>query len=504
MSAELTQPPCLPARQIGPTTFRFLNVARDVNETGWDDPSLDALWRYNLHYFDDLIAEDAAARAGWHRALIQRWIEGNPPAHGIGWDAYPTSLRIVNWIKWALSGNAVAPEMATSLATQARWLSRRVERHLLGNHVLANAKALVFAGLFFRGSEAYGWLVRGLTLLRHELPRQILADGAHFELSPMYHAIVLHDLLDLLNAATVWQAVIPQRDLNDWRAHVPRMLEWLSAMTHPDGGPAFFNDCAFDVAATQVQLTAYANRLGLSVPGASADSRDLAASGYFCARSHQLVLLADAAPIGPDYLPAHAHADTLSCELSVGGVRFIVNGGTSTYRDDAQRARERSTASHNTVVVDARDSSEVWSAFRVGRRARIISRTIDTSDGHPRLSASHDGYRFLPGRPVHRRAWVLTGRQLVVTDDVEGARAHRTELRWLLHPEVHVKELGEGRFQLARATTVVELTVVGGATAITPAEWRPRFGETVATRVIVSSQDGVLPHRYTTTIQHAD
>jgi uncharacterized heparinase superfamily protein len=503
-SGVLATLPRMPQRQTGPTSFRFLNVGRDVNETGWNDTSLEALWRYNLHYFDDLVAEESGARAAWHHALIHRWIDQNPPPHGTGWDAYPTSLRIVNWIKWALSPNDVDSSMAASLAMQARWLSRRVERHLLGNHILANAKALVFAGLFFRGSEADGWRETGVELLRRELPRQILADGAHFELSPMYHAVVLHDLLDLLNVAAIWPSVIQARDLNTWRARVPAMLGWLAAMTHPDGGPAFFNDCAFDVAATPAELHGYATRLGFPATMASVGVRDLAPSGYFCVCHGDFALVADAAPIGPDYLPAHAHADTLSCELSVAGVRFLVNGGTSTYQNDAQRARERGTAAHSTVVVDDQDSSEVWSAFRVGRRARIVGRLVRSSDGGATLSAAHDGYRHLTGRPLHRRTWELTQSQLTVTDDVEGSRDHRTALRWLVHPDVEVQVRGAGRFRLARENVIIELTVVGGASVLHPAEWHPRFGETAATRAIVSVQDGPLAHRYTTTVRRAD
>jgi hypothetical protein len=52
-------------------------------------------------------------------------------------------------------------ECVHSLAVQARHLSRRLEYHLLGNHLFANAKALVFAGLFFQGDEADAWLADG-------------------------------------------------------------------------------------------------------------------------------------------------------------------------------------------------------------------------------------------------------------------------------------------------------------------------------------------------------
>ncbi len=70
--------------------------------------------------------------------------------------------------------------------------------------MLANAKALVFAGLWFEGPEADRWLETGLSIYARELPEQILDDGAHFELSPMYHAIILEDLLDLINVGRTY------------------------------------------------------------------------------------------------------------------------------------------------------------------------------------------------------------------------------------------------------------------------------------------------------------
>jgi uncharacterized heparinase superfamily protein len=45
--------------------------------------------------------------------------------------------------------------------------------------------------------------------LRSELPEQVLADGGNFERSPMYHAIFLEDVLDLINAATHWPGRVP-------------------------------------------------------------------------------------------------------------------------------------------------------------------------------------------------------------------------------------------------------------------------------------------------------
>ncbi len=221
-------------------------MARD-----WNDPARERLWLYNAHYFDDLSSEDAAARISWHVDLIDRWISDNPPAAGAGWEPYPTSVRIVNWIKWVLAGGTASPLVLQNLAVQVRWLAKRIEHHLLANHLFVNGKALVVAGLFFDGPESKGWRELGLKILARELPEQVLVDGGQFERSPMYHALALEDILDLINFAQAWPGVLEDSTLVSWREAAVRMQGWLHAMSHPDGQISFFgNDAApFDVVA---------------------------------------------------------------------------------------------------------------------------------------------------------------------------------------------------------------------------------------------------------------
>ncbi len=161
---------CEPAHRepslLGPSLFRFLNVEREIlKPVDWNDARLDKLWLYNLHYFDDLNARGAEGRESWHTDLIEKWIDENPPGQGNGWEPYPLSLRITNWIKWVLSGNTLSEEAVQSLAVQVRYLSRRLERYLLGNHLLANSKALLFAGHYFKGNEADSWRTTGEKIL---------------------------------------------------------------------------------------------------------------------------------------------------------------------------------------------------------------------------------------------------------------------------------------------------------------------------------------------------
>lgn len=452
---------------LGPDTFRFIGIEhRLADATDWNRADCPKLWLYNAHYFDDLVTDGASVRLEWHRDLLRRWISENPPGRGNGWEPYPASLRIVNWLKWELAGNALDEGMRQSLVVQVRWLRKRLEHHLLGNHLWANAKALVFAGACFDGDEAHSWLRHGLRLMRREIGEQVLADGGHFERSPMYHAILTEDMLDLLQLAKR-TAHIPTEVIDSWRAVAGRMLEWGEAMAHPDGGPSFFNDAAFGIAPDIRALRAYASAIGLSpsVPVA-ADARLLSASGYARLEVGPAMLLADVAPVGPDYLPGHAHADTLSFELSLHGKRVLVNGGTSTYQNDAERQRQRSTAAHNTVVVDGRDSSEVWSAFRVARRARVCDIACSDDGATRMLEARHDGYQRLPGRVTHHRAWRLDATGLQVTDTLDGRFRD-----------------AEARFHFAPGMTL-DYDVDGGEVRLEPGVWHPRFGESVPIQVL--------------------
>lgn len=474
---------------LAPDLFRFLNLQRRcVSAADWQPADVSKLWVYNLHYFDDLNARDAPLRRDWHAALLERWVRENPPGPGDAWEPYPLSRRIVNWVQWSLRGQELPPACWQSLAVQARWLSRRLEYHLLGNHLLVNAKALMHAGLYFAGPEAERWYARGHDLLARQLPEQVLADGGHFERSPMYHAAALEDLLDLVNLLQAYGREPPA----PWCAAVTSMRRWLGVMTHPDGEIAFFNDAAFDIAARPSELEAYALRLGLgAMPAAPEALVVLQPSGYVRGRNDAAYLVCDCAPVGPDYLPAHAHADTLSFELSLYGRRLLVNSGTSQYATDRERQRQRGTAAHNTVLVDGADSSEVWAGFRVARRARAHLALARVGAQELEIAASHDGYRRLPGRNQHQRHWRLEAQALSIEDHVSGAfasaRAHMH-----LHPQFSARAVAADAVLLNGPDGIQARLLIEGAAhvEVAPSTWHPRFGVREANLCVIAHLGG--------------
>jgi len=481
---------------IGSTQFEFLGETGMLADTAdWNHPDKSKLWLYNLHYFNDLNALGCVKRTAWHRALIARWIVENPPALGVGWEPYPTSLRIVNWVKWTMRSNAPPPECLHSLAIQARWLCRRLERYLLGNHLFANAKALVFAGLFFSGDEASGWYRAGMRLLDGELQEQVLKDGGHFERSPMYHLIILEDLLDMVNIHKVFGISYPPQ----WDVVAGRMLRWSRVMRHPDGGIPFFNDAAFGIAPEPEQLDRYARDIGVECSDSESHRiYHFDQSGYARLEAGDAVLLVDMAPVGPDYLPAHAHADSLSFEWSLGVRRVVVNGGTSVYGSGSERLRQRSTSSHATVVVDGKNSSDVWSGFRVGRRARIIEARIWREGEMCCAVGAHDGYRWLLGCPVHRRMWSLRVGELRVIDDLLGSGRHEVEIVFPLASGLR-PNVGKDRSLVTvvdeeNGHRVCTLRVTRGINIVAErSAWHQHFGETLETWRLRLLLRGELP-----------
>jgi uncharacterized heparinase superfamily protein len=531
LSASLRPPIPREDGWISPTRVRLLNIEREFEGcVDWRPPDVPRLWIYTLNYFQDLPQcaagggrSEAGMDAGQAARLVDSWIEANPPGTPDTWDPYPISIRVVNWIKWLLlsegsdeDGAAVAgspaaalevgapgAQVVDSLAMQLRFLERRIEFDIAANHLMANAVALTAGGLFFGAEEGDRWAAIGLALLTREMDEQVLDDGGHFERSPMYHAVVLEQLLDVLNLCAVFPGVVAVGG-QELRSHLEgaarAMLNWLSAMTHPDGGAAFFNDTTLGAAASCAELFDYAERLGLAPARRSPGGVHLLDStGFFRFGSEddRTVVLFDAGGPEPGYQPGHAHSESLSFELSRDGRRLFVNSGVSTYEPGNERLRQRSTAAHNTVRVDEREQSELWASHRCGRRARV-SRAIERSCW---ASAAHDGYRFLPGRPLHHRKMRVTGESVEIVDNISGRGEHFLEWFFHLHPDVVARVSARAVELSLNDRPVASISFPFGATAsIEKGSWHPAFNVAVPNTLVHLALQTNLPFEFHSTI----
>jgi len=471
--------------------FTFLNETRDFgNDIDWSVPGAGRLWRYNLNYFDYLETNEGLP-TGLGVAIMCDWIEQNPPGTPDSWDPYPISLRTVNWMKYLgeeMVGRSDAGKIAGALYEQILWLEKDLEFHLLANHLFKNAKALAFAGLFFSGSDARRWFEKGLALLKRELPEQVLSDGGHFERSPMYHAMIFEDCLDLLNIWSHHDEKESKEIVLVLRETVSRMAHFLCGIVHPDGQLALFNDSAFGIEAEPQDLLDYYGRIMNIAPEApSGRSWSFPETGYYVIspeRDDRLII--DCGNIGPDYQPGHSHCDTLSFELSLNGKRVIVDSGCSSYEDGSVRQYNRGNAGHNTLAVDGENQSEVWSSHRCARRAYPLYATLaEEKDGQIAFRGAHDGYRRLPGKPIHTRSFIWAGKEILIEDIVEGVGRHSIEISLHINPELFAETRGETVAIVHDGEAIAAVSLCDGGPVEKREGWYcPEFGKVVPCTVL--------------------
>jgi uncharacterized heparinase superfamily protein len=252
---------------------------------------------------------------------------------------------------------------------------------------------------------------------------QILADGAHVERCPMYHAVCLADLVDLRtllgDASPAWL-----------RGAVARAAGFLDGVLLGDGDIPLLGDGWRGEVDVQCLL---AQARALETPIAPRDAEH--ASGLVRLERGLLRCVVRAGPHGPDYQLGHAHADLLSFDASLGARRVVTDTGTGAYADGPLRRHLRSTAAHNTVQLDGEELLEAWSSFRSGRRgrARVVARGAQGRFAW--LVATHDGYAWLAGAPRPQRLWLVADDELWVLDAVRGSGRHRIASRLHLHPD---------------------------------------------------------------------
>lgn len=523
--------------------FHFLNQSLKFDGViHWDTKNASHLWRYHLHYFDyleSLVVLQAVggpdAERAWNqfRRLILCWIDGNRQIQGDGWHPYTISLRLVNWLTAAElfferieNDPTFERSFVGSLIAQASVLSDNLELDVRGNHLLENLRALIWVGTGLDSPKAQGWLNAALALLREELAEQVLSDGGHFERCPGYHVVVLRRLIEIGHRLRNSTGSMP-RYLEDT---VQRMLGFLNILRTPTGGLPLLKDTAIDahppvdevltegslllkdrrfIAGAPAGLRTFLlfGKKGLSwfksegetVPSGSDATHFLPESGYVCSQTEAGdFFIWDVGRPCPDYLPAHAHADLFTFDLWVGGRPWVVDSGVYEYTAGYWRNFFRSTRAHSTVEVDGVNQSDVYSSFRVGRRARVhgveckgVRHGVWLAQGY------HDGYEYLGA--LHRRVILFRpGSYWIVVDVVAGQGRHEICTHLQLQPGVEAFRIADGSWTLEQDGNRMFATTAGYTSVIAKtggeAGWySERFSERKSRVVFECSAKSELP-----------
>ena len=373
--------------------FSFLNLQTSFDYIDWDYAAHGKLWTYNLNYFDFLNQESIHKEEGL--LLIHDFIPQLPQLKNAN-EPYPISLRGINWIKFLSKHNISDQAIDTALYSEYLVLMDNLEYHLLGNHLLENGFSLYIGGCYVKDEKL---ITKGFEIISKELKEQILEDGAHYELSAMYHQILLSRLLDCISIAK-------ENHVDVLKVYAQKMSSWLQVISFNNGDIPLVNDAAKNIAPTTSELIAYTKSLGIA-----AAKGKLSDSGYRKFDFANSELIVDAGKIGPSYIPGHAHADIFNFVFYDNSAPIIVDTGISTYEKNQRRQDERSTFSHNTVEINGANQVDVWGGFRVGKRANVkIDRESATE-----ITASHNGYE----KTIHQRSWKISERGFDILDTVK-------------------------------------------------------------------------------------
>lgn len=387
----------------------------------FDGPDVSELQRHHAGYGEMVRAAaedgDLASARRWLGAIAQ---ERHP---------YVRSRRVLALIEARARGLVEAEPV---IARDAAAIASQLERDVRGNHLLANAVALVRAGQAFAGPAAASWARSGASLATACVRAQVLADGIHDERCPAYQGLVLeHLLVALETAASV--GVAPPPGVED---AARRLAVALEELVLPDGELARRGDGAPGLALPVDSLLAWARARAGPLPAARRGSRAFTAGGFAVLEdvTGRSAVTLFAGPPGPRGLPAHAHADALATEIVLRGTRVVAAAGTAAYGEGPARDADRLPGAFAGVRLDGRACAKPFGAFRMGRRGWVRRLARWEENDVVSFEACSDGL----GRPsdpcIHRRLVALCPDVAVVIDEWTGRRTSLVELAWPLAP----------------------------------------------------------------------
>jgi hypothetical protein len=437
---------------------------------------------------------------------LASFVAANPPWRGIHFvSAMECALRIIA-VCHAVDEARVAfpPEhpvwtaVLRLVTSHARLIERRLSLHSsAGNHTIAEAAGLVYAGtLFPELPRAARWRETGHALLAQELDRQVLPDGAGIEQAFCY----LRFIVELGTLVRDLEAARGRTGQSALEAAVERGSAFLAAVARADGSLPPVGDaddgCALAPGYRPWWRPARA-------PAATGTGYSL----WREANPEGLAVLFDHGPLGMPPACGHGHADALALLVDAGGRPLLVDPGTGTYTGDIiWRRYFRSTLAHNTVTIDGRDQAVQESPFQWSApyAATLVSRV--QREGALWLLARHDGYRSR-GVTHWRGVALREGGTLLVFDHLAGSGRHAAVVRWHVAGEVQRQTDGRYRLETDKVLEIRGAQSVGSTRGDehAPLGWRSTsYGQRSPIWVLEGHHDGELPCQFITLLHPAD
>lgn len=457
-----------------------------ANPIPWThNPSCDLEWLILLHKFYYAPGLGLAYTQTEDIRFLHKWIELTDSwMASVPLDFLPSDVagrRIQNWVSayyYFVSTGASPREVEAAFLDRFRGSLKRQVSHLCGhltparNHRTLELTAIFFAALALPEiDDGREWL----TLAREELIRNIrtdlLPDGVHCELSTDYHHLVLRNFLNVLKLADLNGIPFPAdvrrkvRDALVFSMHIHKPDGIVPALSDGDARSfrSLLHEGSLMFESEDMEYVATAGQHG--VPPTDR-SRVFVESGYAVLRSgwgqterfqDERYLVMDCGPLGEGN---HGHLDALNIEAAAYGRSLIVDPGRYSYNEQGEpnwRALFRSTAYHNTVVVDGRNQTRyepAGSRYKVRGPAPFC--TIQRFVCAPLFDFLHAQASSYEYPVVHERmVFFAVPDYWIVADILRAEQPHNYDVLFHLRPEA------QGHLELSRGAGGLKASAPG-------------------------------------------
>lgn len=420
---------------------------------------------------------------------IEDWIENNPPKFGVNWKCtMDVAIRAVNWLfgfYFFADAGEIPDEFwakfLKSMFFHGRFIRKNLEirsddrgKRITGNHYLSDILGLIFLGIFFRDTkEGKGWLDFGIGELITEMEFQVYPDGVDFESSISYHRLVLELFATLAILCKINDIELPQK----YWERLEKMFEFVMYYTKPDSkapqigdnddgrlhiladygnrgildhryflsmGAILFDRFDFKKAAGRMHEETFwlfgeqglARFKAIGEKSAALNSKAFVDGGVYIMRHNKFYMIIDCIP---NARKAPSHNSRLSFEIYAYDKTFLVDPGAYIYTAYPEwRNKFRSTAYHNTVVVDGKEQNRFFpkELFFMESDADIKVNEWKITDEYDFLDAQHSGYERLRKPVTHQRQILFNKKDgyWIVKDILTGTGEHMFDLYFHFAP----------------------------------------------------------------------
>ena len=384
--------------------------------------------------------------------LFTDWNQHNLFLHGVEWtSAMEMAIRVNSWVyTYAFLKQAHADvELLAQIEHGIICMAYYIEKHharfsSANNHLIVEMYAVALAGIITGYSH---WKDYALYMLTNELPKQNHEDGVNREMSLHYQSFVMeaYGLIGLIMMKNGMKMPAV------WKRYLTAMSRFIADSTDDYGVTMEFGDndegkildlqgnldnyhqyvlnlmgCILDEKYTDFE---WHENLKWIIPDDLKGKKEKYIPGLICSRKaggytflrskdRRVLIGIDHADLGFGSIAAHGHADALSFQMFVEGRPIFVDPGTYNYHfTPEERNIYRSTAAHNTVVIDELEQSKILGPFMWGKRTKASLTRISGNKDIVELEVM-----CVNGKRRHIRQYRLRDTVLEIADIIEGGK----------------------------------------------------------------------------------